>query len=112
MSQTDTTDQTIRLLAYGIWLGEGCPHGRDLDHWLAAERKLMSINPATVAGETQNGPSEMAKRRDGEIAMASRKQAASEPAAAVSGVKTAANLVSLKRKKSLLGQDKKQSPQA
>ena len=61
MSQTVTMEHKIRMLAYGIWLGEGCPHGRDLEHWLAAERTLMSMNPETVTGENQNAPSELAK---------------------------------------------------
>lgn len=28
----------IRTEAYLIWLREGCPDGRHLDHWLEAER--------------------------------------------------------------------------
>jgi hypothetical protein len=27
------TEQRIREHAYQIWLEEGCPEGRDLDHW-------------------------------------------------------------------------------
>jgi hypothetical protein len=27
------TEQRIREQAYRIWLEEGCPEGRDLDHW-------------------------------------------------------------------------------
>lgn len=30
----------IAARAYHIWEREGRPHGRDLDHWLAAEREL------------------------------------------------------------------------
>lgn len=112
MSQADTTEHKIRMLAYGMWLGEGCPHGRDLEHWLAAERTLRSMNPLTVAAEAQNAPSELVKSRDSEIATASRQQNATERAAAVGGTKAAATLVSLKRKRGSLGQDKKLSPQA
>lgn len=92
MSQAVTTEHKIRMLAYGIWLGEGCPHGRDLDHWLAAERRLMSMSPEIVTGENQNAPTELAKSRDSEIAIANRKQDATEHAAAVRGAKSAATL--------------------
>jgi hypothetical protein len=30
----------IRARAHEIWKEQGCPPGRDLDHWLAAEREL------------------------------------------------------------------------
>jgi hypothetical protein len=33
----------IRELAYSIWGQEGCPHGRDLDHWLQAEREVTLL---------------------------------------------------------------------
>ena len=33
----------IRELAYKIWLEEGCPHGRDLDHWLRAESEVTLL---------------------------------------------------------------------
>ncbi|WP_042442843.1 DUF2934 domain-containing protein [Azospirillum sp. B510] len=39
-------EQRIRDRAYSIWLEEGCPHGRDGDHWLLAER---AIKAETVA---------------------------------------------------------------
>ncbi len=28
--------------AYAIWESEGCPHGRDTEHWLRAERELAA----------------------------------------------------------------------
>ena len=30
-------EEEIRLTAYKIWEEEGCPHGRDLEHWRKAE---------------------------------------------------------------------------
>lgn len=30
----------IRKRSYEIWLQEGCPDGRDLDHWLRAKDAL------------------------------------------------------------------------
>jgi len=32
----------IEQRAYEIWQGEGCPFGRDLDHWLAAEAEVSA----------------------------------------------------------------------
>ena len=32
----------IRDLAYQLWEQQGCPSGRDMDHWLEAERLLRS----------------------------------------------------------------------
>jgi hypothetical protein len=37
------TDEEIALGAYRIWLQEGCPHGRDKEHWLKAREQLISI---------------------------------------------------------------------
>ena len=33
----------IARRAYAIWLNEGAGHGRDLDHWLRAERELAGL---------------------------------------------------------------------
>jgi hypothetical protein len=30
-------DEEIRLIAYKLWLNEGCPDGRQSEHWLKAE---------------------------------------------------------------------------
>jgi hypothetical protein len=35
-----TKDDQIRERAYLIWVNEGQPHGRELDHWLRAEWEL------------------------------------------------------------------------
>jgi len=35
---TDGREDRIRELAYRLWLAAGCPQGRALDHWLAAEK--------------------------------------------------------------------------
>lgn len=34
-------EQRVRERAYAIWLEEGCPDGRDADHWLHAERAVL-----------------------------------------------------------------------
>ena len=35
-----TSEHEIAIRAFEIWQAEGSPHGRDLDHWYAAEREL------------------------------------------------------------------------
>jgi hypothetical protein len=34
--------EEISARAHSIWEEEGCPDGRDLEHWLKAERELES----------------------------------------------------------------------
>ncbi|HEX9787648.1 MAG TPA: DUF2934 domain-containing protein [Candidatus Binatia bacterium] len=41
-------EEEIRQIAYQLWLDEGCPHGRHLDHWFKAEsiwREQQAANP-------------------------------------------------------------------
>lgn len=33
-------EQKIREIAYLIWLEEGCPSGRDVDHWAKATERV------------------------------------------------------------------------
>jgi Protein of unknown function (DUF2934)/Flagellar protein FlaF len=35
--------QMIRETAFRLWEENGCPHGQDHEHWLAAENEVMSI---------------------------------------------------------------------
>jgi Protein of unknown function (DUF2934) len=35
-------DDLIRERAYGIWVAEGRPHGRDLAHWQRARHELLA----------------------------------------------------------------------
>jgi len=37
---TPSADAIARR-AYAIFISEGAPHGRDIDHWLAAESQLI-----------------------------------------------------------------------
>lgn len=50
----DPTDEEIALAAYRIWLQEGCPHGRDKDHWLQAREHLLAGKPSGL----KHGPGE------------------------------------------------------
>jgi hypothetical protein len=42
-SASTPSREQIVALAHAIWIERGCPVGRDLDHWLEAERKLGGI---------------------------------------------------------------------
>ena len=48
-----TWEHLIRTRAYAIWESEGCPHGRDLEHWTRASQELAAlkhdIDPASSA---------------------------------------------------------------
>ena len=33
-------DERIRQRAYELWYGQGCPHGRDQEHWEQAMREV------------------------------------------------------------------------
>ena len=32
----------IARVAWGLWQAEGCPQGRDQEHWLKAEQQLLA----------------------------------------------------------------------
>jgi hypothetical protein len=37
------TNDQVAALAYAIWLDRGRPEGRDMEHWLEAERQLRGV---------------------------------------------------------------------
>ena len=53
MTQTSSKEQRNNQRAYEIWQKEGCPHGQDIKHWLAAEREING--KAAPAGATAAG---------------------------------------------------------
>ncbi len=40
MTNLTAENDAISKLAYEYWEGEGRPHGRDVEHWLRAERSV------------------------------------------------------------------------
>jgi len=46
--RTEVTSEQIAQRAYDLWLEQGQPIGRDLEHWLEAERQLRA--PARGVG--------------------------------------------------------------
>ena len=51
----DTLMRQIRQRAYEIWVGEGCPRGRDQIHWLRAEAECREQLAAEHAASTCRG---------------------------------------------------------
>jgi hypothetical protein len=42
-------EQAIRERAYSIWIESGCPDGSAEEHWLAAQREVLSASLVTFA---------------------------------------------------------------
>ena len=42
MDMNMNLEQQVRLRAYEIWLRDGMAHGRDSDHWYAAECEILA----------------------------------------------------------------------
>jgi hypothetical protein len=54
-SRTSHIDQNLENLirgrAYEIWTSGGCIHGQADQHWLAAEREILTASTATLPGK-------------------------------------------------------------
>jgi hypothetical protein len=48
--------EAIRQLAYEIWEREGCPSGREHEHWAEANRVHASRQPQLAAAPVEEGP--------------------------------------------------------
>ena len=59
----DTATDIVRERAYLIWETEGRPDGRDLEHWLQAERELSLVSspPAADKKTRRNGTTPKAR---------------------------------------------------
>lgn len=56
-------EDNIRLIAYSIWEQEGCPNGKDCEHWLKAESVWQGKQRnATASRDTEAKSEETAKR--------------------------------------------------
>lgn len=53
----DHDEEKIKIRAYLLWEQEGCPEGKHLDHWEAAEKEL-SKESETSAPDLQIPPTE------------------------------------------------------
>ncbi len=43
-------EEEIRLIAYSLWVREGYPHGRAIEHWLRAEAIWEAAHEGSPAG--------------------------------------------------------------
>jgi hypothetical protein len=46
----EISEKAIRERAYHIWEREGCPHGRDFEHWVQAQVELAALGKGNGGG--------------------------------------------------------------
>ena len=51
MPRQDENDDRIRCRAYELWKTDGCIDGRDVEHWLQAERELAGDRRRSSRGD-------------------------------------------------------------
>ena len=87
------TEAAVRERAYYIWEREGCPQGRELQHWQAAVRELsLEANSSNGAGGKSTKPHASRKSRIGSMVAKAKD--------ALDGTPTAAKPAPRKRKQS------------
>ncbi len=52
------SEDEIRERAHQIWMEEGCPHGRDREHWEQAIRELESGDGGVSSGDLDDALAE------------------------------------------------------
>jgi hypothetical protein len=57
MTDHDQQEQ-IRQRAYAIWMSEGCPRGRDRDHWLQAVEECRKTDDAPQNASSAKSPAD------------------------------------------------------
>jgi len=67
--------EEVRERAYRIWEREGRPDGRDLDHWLEAEREVLVASEGTQQSKGPNRASRTAEKRSASPRARARKVA-------------------------------------
>lgn len=55
----DEREERIRARAHQLWLDEGCPDGRALEHWRQASEELASEELASEERAGQDGTSQV-----------------------------------------------------
>lgn len=66
---SDVINEAIAKLAYEYWETEGRPDGRDLDHWLRAERTLSgaSLKETARANKKAKRDKNRAQQKNGSV---------------------------------------------
>lgn len=82
MATGGISDEAIKERAYHIWVREGCPIGRDFEHWVQAQVELEA--------ELRSGNGGKPKTKAAAPRKTAAKPAAAKPAAAKAARKPAA----------------------
>ncbi|MCV6599209.1 MAG: DUF2934 domain-containing protein [Alphaproteobacteria bacterium] len=56
-------EDKIRELAYQIWEEEGCPHGREIEHWNMAQQRLLEAESKTVKAKKAPAKKKVAPKK-------------------------------------------------
>jgi hypothetical protein len=62
MKQDDKTQHEIRKIAYGLWIKDGQPEGRDREHWEAAKEIWAFRSHNHVLAESDDSTTGTAKK--------------------------------------------------
>lgn len=54
-------EQAIRERAYHLWVDSGCPDGSAEEHWIAAQREVLSATLGTFATVSVTEPGALKK---------------------------------------------------
>jgi hypothetical protein len=76
-----TLEHRIRERAYEIWHAEGCAEGKSHDHWLTAERELLSAAAADLFASSEPTAAPKGKNKSTRAARRATKAATSSAAA-------------------------------
>ena len=68
----------IRQIAYYLWLEEGCPHGRHLDHWHKAESMWREQQAAKQPAESRPAKTSRQRKTTGAAPKTKRRSAKSK----------------------------------
>jgi hypothetical protein len=67
MGRGQPTHEEIAAAAYLIYLQEGCPEGREVQHWLEAEEQLKAVPLLTIEAEVTVKSETETRTREGTL---------------------------------------------
>ncbi|HEX6769280.1 MAG TPA: DUF2934 domain-containing protein [Candidatus Binatia bacterium] len=76
-------EEEIRLIAYEIWLNEGCPHGRHEEHWFKAE-SIWQARQDQNTPPVEQAPAKTKRSRRKSATQAASKSRSTKPKAGAS----------------------------
>jgi hypothetical protein len=53
------TEEQIKRRAYELWQSEGCPSGRDQEHWDQAQKEIIGHTDGNYNTSTSAGPPDL-----------------------------------------------------